>query len=107
VFTDMDKWAEIRPRVLVDGLGKGAARREYGIPYKTKRVRNGFGGDLRPDAGQELPRPAAVLTLTVPGRRLRPASDAALLEVTHRDDGTAIRLSVTQEHTLLVRLVPQ
>ena len=38
-----DKWAEIRRRVLVDGLGKRAARREYGIHYKTKRVRNGLG----------------------------------------------------------------
>jgi hypothetical protein len=107
VFTDMDKWAEIRRRVLVDGLGKRAARREYGIHYKTKRVRNGLGGGPRPDAGQEPPRPAAVLTLTVPGRRLRPASDAPLLEVTDRDDGTAIRLRVTQEHTLVFRLIPQ
>ena len=55
-----------------------AARREYGIHYKTKRVRNGLGGGLRPDAGQEPQRPAAVLTFTVPGRRLRPASDAPL-----------------------------
>src|SRR4051794_18098278 len=31
----MDKWAEIRRRVLVDGLGKRAACREYGIHYKT------------------------------------------------------------------------
>jgi hypothetical protein len=31
VFADMDKWAEIRRRILVDGLGKRAARREYGI----------------------------------------------------------------------------
>jgi transposase len=35
VFTDMEKWSEIRRRVLVDGLGKRAARREYGIHYKT------------------------------------------------------------------------
>jgi hypothetical protein len=106
VFTDMDKWAEMRRRVLIDGLGKRAAR-EYGIHYKTKRVRNGLGGGLRPAAGQEPPRPAAVPTLTVAGRRLRPASDAPRLEVTDRDDGTAIRLSVTQEHTLVSRLIPQ
>src|SRR4051794_33686965 len=31
----MGKWAEIRRRVLVDGLGKRAACREYGIHYKT------------------------------------------------------------------------
>src|SRR5512147_138941 len=31
----MDKWSEIRRRVLVDGLGKRAACRQYGIHYKT------------------------------------------------------------------------
>ena len=31
----MEKWSEIRRRVLVDGLGKRAACREYGIHYKT------------------------------------------------------------------------
>jgi hypothetical protein len=35
--------------------------------------------------------------------RLRRAS----VEVTDRDDGSAIRLSVTQEHTLVFRLIPQ
>jgi hypothetical protein len=35
VFTDMENWAEIRRRVLVDGLGKRATCREYGIHYKT------------------------------------------------------------------------
>ena len=43
--------AEIRRRVLVDGLGERTARREYGIPDKTERVRDGLGGGLRPDAG--------------------------------------------------------
>src|SRR3954449_5413496 len=33
----MEKWSEIRRRVLVDGLGKRAACREYGIHYKTLR----------------------------------------------------------------------
>ncbi len=37
MFTDMEKWAEIRRRVLVEGLGKRAACREYGIHYKTLR----------------------------------------------------------------------
>src|SRR5262249_9173090 len=37
VFTDMEKWAEIRRRVLVDGLGKRAACRAYGIHFKTLR----------------------------------------------------------------------
>jgi transposase len=35
VYTDMENWAEIRRRVLVDGLGKRAACRQYGIQYKT------------------------------------------------------------------------
>jgi transposase len=35
VFTNMEKWAEIRRRVLVDGLSKRAACREYGIHWKT------------------------------------------------------------------------
>jgi transposase len=37
VFTDMDKWAEIRRRVLVDGLSRRAACRAYGIHWKTLR----------------------------------------------------------------------
>jgi transposase len=35
VYTNMEKWSEIRRRALVDGLGKRAACREYGIHYKT------------------------------------------------------------------------
>jgi transposase len=35
VYTDMDNWAEIRRRVLVDGLGKRAACRQYGIHWDT------------------------------------------------------------------------
>jgi transposase len=35
VFTDMEKWAEIRRRVLVDGLSRRAACRAYGIHWKT------------------------------------------------------------------------
>jgi len=35
VFTDMDNWAEIRRRVLVDGLGKRAACREFDIHWDT------------------------------------------------------------------------
>jgi transposase len=35
VFTDMDNWAEIRRRVLVDGLSKRAACREYDLHWDT------------------------------------------------------------------------
>jgi transposase len=35
VFTDMENWAEIRRRVLVDGLTKRAACREYDIHWDT------------------------------------------------------------------------
>ena len=35
MFTDMEKWAEIRRRVLVDGLSRRAACRQYGIHWKT------------------------------------------------------------------------
>jgi transposase len=35
VYTDMENWAEIRRRVLVDGLSKRAACREYGIHWDT------------------------------------------------------------------------
>jgi transposase len=35
VFTDMENWAEIRRRVLGDGLGKRAACREYDIHWDT------------------------------------------------------------------------
>ena len=65
------------------------------------------GDGRRPAAGHEPPRPAVALTLTVPGRRLRTAPDAPPLEVTYRDDGTAIRLSVAQDHTLVFRLIPR
>jgi transposase len=37
VYTDMENWAEIRRRVLVDGLTKRAACREYGIHWDTLR----------------------------------------------------------------------
>jgi transposase len=35
VYTDMENWAEIRRRVLVDGLSKRAACREYDIHWDT------------------------------------------------------------------------
>ncbi len=35
MYTDMENWAEIRRRVLVDGLGKRAACRQYGIHWDT------------------------------------------------------------------------
>jgi transposase len=37
VYTDMENWAEIRRRVLVDGLSKRAACREYEIHWDTLR----------------------------------------------------------------------
>src|SRR5262245_25612123 len=37
----MEKWSEIRRRVLVDGLGKRSACRPYGMHYKTlKKILN-------------------------------------------------------------------
>ncbi len=65
-----------------------------------------LGDGPRPAAGQDPPRPAEVLTLTVPGRRLRTAPDAPSLEVANRNEGTSIRFSVTQDHTLVFRLIP-
>lgn len=37
MYTDMESWAEIRRRVLVDGLSKRAACREYEIHWDTLR----------------------------------------------------------------------
>lgn len=37
MYTDMENWAEIRRRVLVDGLSKRAACREYDIHWDTLR----------------------------------------------------------------------
>jgi transposase len=37
VYTDMENWAEIRRRVLVDGLSKRAACRQYDIHWDTLR----------------------------------------------------------------------
>jgi len=35
VYTDMQQWSEIRRRVLVEGLSKRAACREYGLHWHT------------------------------------------------------------------------
>ena len=35
MYTDMENWAEIRRRVLVDGLSKRAACREYDLHWDT------------------------------------------------------------------------
>ena len=35
MYRDLPQWLEIRRRVLVEGLGKRAACREYGIHWKT------------------------------------------------------------------------
>jgi transposase len=37
VYTDRENWAEIRRRVLVDGLSKRAACRQYDIHWDTLR----------------------------------------------------------------------
>jgi hypothetical protein len=72
--------------------------------------RTSVAGDGRRDpAGREPSRAAESFTLTVPGRRLRLAPDApasGVLEVAERDGGTSVRLSVTQQRTLVVRLIP-
>jgi hypothetical protein len=71
------------------------------------------GDGRRGAAGQEPARAAELLTLTVPGRRLRLAADGpglgppgGVLEAILRDGGTSVRLSVTQDRTLSFRLVP-
>jgi hypothetical protein len=67
------------------------------------------GDGRRQPAGREPPLAAESFTLTVPGRRLRLAPDAptgGILEVLNRDEGTSIRLGVTQERTLAFRLLP-
>ncbi len=72
--------------------------------------RTSVAGDGRRDAAaREPPRAAETFTLTVPGRRLHPAPEAptsGVLEVVNRDGGTSIRLSVIQERTLVLRLIP-
>jgi len=83
VFTDMEKWSEIRRRVLVDGLGKRAACREYGIHSKTlKKIRT---HPEPPGYRRTAPR--------------RPSALAPLLPVVHqilKDDTKAPR---KQRHT--------
>jgi hypothetical protein len=64
------------------------------------------GDGRRPAAGDQPPRPAEGITLTIPGRRLRTAPDAPALKVTDQVDGTTIRLDVTQDRTLVFRLIP-
>jgi transposase len=79
----MEKWSEIRRRVPVDGLGKRAACREYGIHFKTlKKI-------------LIHPEPPA---FRCPERR-RPSVLEALLPVVHQileDDAEAPR---KQRHT--------
>ena len=35
MHTDMEMWTEVRRRVLVEGLSKRAARREYALGWET------------------------------------------------------------------------
>ena len=84
MFTDMENWAEIRRRVLVDGLSKRAACREYDIHWKTLTE------DPRPPRAARLPphRPQA-----------EPRASSPFLPVIHQileDDRKAPR---KQRHT--------
>ena len=49
MYTDMENWAEIRRRVLVDGLSKRAACREYDIHWDT------LAEDPRPPRAARIP----------------------------------------------------
>jgi hypothetical protein len=71
------------------------------------------GDGRRGAAGQEPPRAAEELTLTVPGPRLRLAGNgpgagqpAGVLEVIPGGGGTSVRLRVAHDRTLSFRLVP-
>jgi transposase len=55
VYTDMEIWAEIRRRVLVDGLGKRAACREFDIHWDT--LREILGHATPPGYRRTAPRP--------------------------------------------------
>ena len=84
MFTDMENWAEIRRRVLVDGLSKRAACREYRHPLEDPQARS----------SPTPSRPA----IAAPGPRPRPKLEP-LLPVVHQileDDRKAPR---KQRHT--------
>jgi transposase len=55
VYTDMENWAEIRRRVLVDGLSKRAACREYDVHWDT--LRKILGHATPPGYRRAVPRP--------------------------------------------------
>jgi transposase len=55
VLTDMENWAEIRRRVLVDGLSKRAACREFGIHWDT--LQKVLGHAEPPGYRRAAPRP--------------------------------------------------
>ncbi len=84
MYTDMDNWAEIRRRVLVDGLSKRAACREYDIHWDTlKKI---------------LDHPRAARDTAAPAPRPRPKLEP-FLPVIHQileDDKKAPR---KQRHT--------
>ena len=83
MYTDMENWAEIRRRVLADGLSERAACREYGIHWKTlKKI-------LDPPRAARLP----------PHQPQRPSILEPLLPVVHQileDDRKAPK---KQRHT--------
>jgi hypothetical protein len=100
-------------------------------PVASRAVVHGFegpGGEIRVVAwrrtsaagdgkldpvGREPPRPPEELTVIVPGRRLDLAPEAPgadrvedILELSHRDGGTSVRLRVPQDRTFGFRLTP-
>ena len=58
VYTDMEQWSEIRRRVLVAGLSKRAAGREYGLHGHTltKMLAHGEPPDYRAAQPRRKPK---------------------------------------------------
>ncbi len=64
MYTDMENWAEIRRRVLVDGLSKRAACRAYDIHWDTlKKI---LEHSEPPGYRRKAPRPKPKLELFLP-----------------------------------------
>ena len=64
MLTDMENWAEIRRRVLVDGLSKRAACREFGIHWDT--LQKVLGHAAPPGYRRTAPRPRPKLDPFLP-----------------------------------------
>jgi hypothetical protein len=65
VYTDMEQWSEIRRRVLVEGLSKRAACREYALHWHTLRKILEHSEPPGYRAAQPRARPKIGLFLTV------------------------------------------